>query len=73
MYNVFERISTQTGIRGNRKDSCIFTLKYCHNFIRDKVFKNEPSKTCGRQPLKFFEVIWFDEADHITSNVLKAV
>ena len=57
----------------NIKDSCIFTLKYCHNFIRNKVFKNEPSKICGRQPLKFFQVIWFDEADHITSNVLKAV
>ena len=29
-----------------------------------EVFKNGPSKTCGRQPSK---------ADHITSNFLKAV
>ena len=26
--------------------------------IRDNVFKNEPSKICGRQPLKIFEGIW---------------
>ena len=36
-----------------------------------KVFKNGPSKICGRQPLKKFEVIWSAEADHITSNFLK--
>ena len=26
--------------------------------IWDKVFKSEPSKICGRQPLKKFEGIW---------------
>ena len=31
-----------------------------------KVFKNRPSKICGRQPLK-------NVADYITSNFLKAV
>ena len=47
-----------------------------------KVFKNGTSKICGRQPLKNLkwktafkklEVIWSAEADHITSNFLKAV
>ena len=33
-----------------------------------KVFKNGPSKICGRQPLKYLK--WYD---HITSNILKAV
>ena len=27
-------------------------MRLCPVYIRDKVFKNEPSKTCGRQPLK---------------------
>ena len=36
-----------------------------------KVFKNGPSKICGRQPLKKFEVIWSASADYITSNFLK--
>ena len=26
--------------------------------VWDKVFKNGPSKLCGRQPLKKIEVIW---------------
>ena len=28
-----------------------------HLYLRDKVFKNGPSKICGRQPLKNFT--WF--------------
>ena len=28
------------------------------DFICDKVFKNGPSKTCGRQPLENLRVIW---------------
>ena len=35
--------------------------------IWDKVFKNGPSKICGRQPLKNLK------ADHIPPNFLKAV
>ena len=27
-------------------------MRLCSVYIRDKVFKNGPSKTCGRQPLK---------------------
>ena len=38
-----------------------------------KVFKNGPSKICGRQPFKKFEVLWSASADHITSDFLKAV
>ena len=29
----------------------------CHDYFSVKLFKNGPSKTCGRQPLKNF--IWF--------------
>ena len=39
-----------------------------HNW--DKVFKNEPSKTCGRQPLKNLK--GYGLLDHIPSNFLKA-
>ena len=38
-----------------------------------KVFKDGPSKICGRQSWSEKEVNWSDKADHITSNVLKAV
>ena len=41
--------------------------------VRDNAFKNGPSKICGRQPLKKFEVIWSAQADHINSDFLKAV
>ena len=37
-----------------------------------KVFKNVPSKICGRQPLKNLK--WYGlQADQISSNLLKAV
>ena len=38
----------------------------------DKVFKNEPSKTFGRQPLKNLKVYGLLQADHTPSNFLKA-
>ena len=41
--------------------------------IRFQVFKNGPSKICGRYSLKKFEVIWSAQADHVASNFLKAV
>ena len=37
--------------------------------IWDKVFKSGPSRICGRQPLKNLK----GKADHIPSNILKAV
>ena len=39
----------------------------------DKVFKNGPSKICGRQPLKYLKRYGLLEADHTPSNFLKAV
>ena len=39
----------------------------------DKVFKNGPSKICGRQPLKYLKWYGLLEADHTPSNFLKAV
>ena len=38
----------------------IARLNFCKEFDNKwvKVFKNEPSKICGRQPLKKIEVIW---------------
>ena len=41
--------------------------------IRDKVFKNGPSKICGRQPLKNLKGYGLLEAVHTPSNFLKAV
>ena len=41
--------------------------------ICDKVFKNGPSKICGRQPLKNLKGYGLLKADHTLSNVLKAV
>ena len=39
----------------------------------DKVFKNGPSKTCGRQPLKNLKWYGLPKADISLSNFLKAV
>ena len=41
-----------------------------HNIKWDKVFKNGPSKICGRQPLKGCGLL---KAGHIRSNILKAI
>ena len=38
----------------------------------DKVFKNGPSKTCGRQPLKNLKGYGLPKADHTPSNFLTA-
>ena len=44
----------------------------CEVWIRknkwDKVFKNGPSKVCGRQPLKNLKGYGLLEADHTPSN-----
>ena len=37
----------------------------------DKVFKNGPSKICGRQPLKNLKEYGLPEACHTPSNFLK--
>ena len=37
------------------------------------MFKNGPSKLCGRQPLKNFKGCGLLKADHAPSNFLKAV
>ena len=43
-------------------------------FIRwDKLFKNGPSKICGRQPLKNLKGFDQSIADHTPSHFLKAV
>ena len=42
------------------------------SFIRDKVFKNGPSKICGRQPSKKLKGYGLLEVDHTRSNFLKA-
>ena len=48
-----------------------FPSKICKSsVIWDKVFKGEPSKTCGRQPLKNLK--GYGLLDHIPSNFLKA-
>ena len=39
----------------------------------DKVFKNGPSKICGRQPLKDLKGHGMLEAEHTPSNFLTAV
>ena len=39
----------------------------------DKVFKNGPSKTCGRQPLKNLKGYGLLQADHTPSKYVKAV
>ena len=41
--------------------------------IWNKVFKNGPSKICGRQPLKNLKGYGLPKARHTSSNVLKAV
>ena len=38
-----------------------------------KVFKNGPSKICGRQPLKNLKRYGLPKADHTPSNYLKAI
>ena len=54
-------------------------LRYTDTFPRfrvskwDKVFKNGPSKICGRQPLKNLKVYGLSEGYHTLSNFLKAV
>ena len=57
--------------------SSLYTVTYWLNKIlleyMGQVFKKGPSKICGRQPLKKFEVIWSAWADHITWNFLKTV
>ena len=39
----------------------------------DKVFKNGPSKICGRQPLNNLKGYGLPKADYTPSNFLKAV
>ena len=39
----------------------------------DKVFKNKPSKICGRQPLNNLKGYGLPKADRIPSNCLKGV
>ena len=39
----------------------------------DKLFKNGPSKICGRQPLKNLKGFNLSKADHTPSNFLKVV
>ena len=39
----------------------------------DKLFKNEPSNICGKQPLKNLKGYSLLEADYAPSNFLKAV
>ena len=41
--------------------------------VWDKVFKNGPSKICGKQPLKNLKEYGLLKADHTLSNFLKAV
>ena len=41
--------------------------------IWGKVFKNGPSKICGRQPLKHLKGYGMPKAEHTHSIVLKAV
>ena len=48
-------------------------MAYFGYFKWDKVFKDGPSKTCGRQPLKNLKAYGLLEADHTPSNFLKAV
>ena len=56
--------------------TCQNIIMLCSN-VWMKVFKNGPSKICGRQPLKHLKwyglLKWTIIADHITSNFLKAV
>ena len=75
------------GLKKNQKQSSIgvlqkAALKNFLNFMWGKEFKNASSKIWGRQPLKNLRwygiprqtiSIWYTEADHITSNFLKAV
>ena len=59
---------------------CFIWLKLCPTArlglikkMWDKVFKNRPSKTCGRQPLKIRTDITWISRRYIPSNVLEAV
>ena len=45
----------------------------CTKIIRDKVFKNGPSKIFERQPVKYLKAFGLLEVDHTPSNLLKAV
>ena len=53
----------------------MFDVQYWKsNNIWDKVFKNGPSKICGRQPLKITKGMYgLIKADHTTSKFWKAV
>ena len=55
----------------HQTDIGLFTLTYIH-IIWDKLFKNGPSKICGRQPLKNLKRYGLPKADHALSNFLKA-
>ena len=50
-----------------------FDINWYLKYMWDKVFKNEPSKICGRQPLKNLKLYGLLYADHITAYVLKVV
>ena len=39
----------------------------------EEVFKNGPSKICGREPKQILKGYGLPKTDHIPSNVLKAV
>ena len=49
------------------------TYLKCMKVLWDKVFKNGPSKICGRQPLKNLKRYGLLEENHAPSNFLKAV
>ena len=50
-----------------------FLTTFCLHHKWDKIFKNEPSKICGRQPLKNLKGYGLLQAGHIPSYFLKAV
>ena len=54
---------------------CSIFLQQMYNIfsIWVKVFKNEPSRICGRQSLKNLKGYGLTKADHITSNIFNAV
>ena len=60
-------ISTESGYGKGTKDGVGSGIKW------GKVFKNEPNKVCGGQPLKNFKGDGLLEANHTPSNFLNAV